>query len=61
LTNDLQKCSDGNVGKFLKFRFLKTVEEAPLALSYSISTEQQAKLHFKHKKMYLTENNVVFE
>jgi hypothetical protein len=45
----------------LKFRFLIVVQNCPLALAFSISTEDDIKLHFKHKIMYFTRDHVVLQ
>ena len=53
---------DENVNEeTIKFKFIQVAQQAPLSLSLTVSTEQQVRLHFKHKTIYLTENNEVIE
>lgn len=38
----------------IKFKFLQVCQKAPLSICLTIITDQQVRIHFRHKMIYLS-------
>ena len=45
----------------IKFKFLQISQKSPLALSLTVPTDQNIRIHFRHTMIYLADNNSVIQ